>query len=90
MVGRRKRIYDHQASPYQRLLTSDILSRAQRQELADYKTSLDPAAIATQIDALQHQLIRLAAEKTRTLQREIDATRTPPDPTGIKIHRRAS
>jgi len=89
-VGRRQRLYDAPVSPYKRLLDSEILSPAQQQELADYKASLDPAALATEIDAIQQQLIRFAAAKTRQLQRELDATNTPPDPAGIKIHRQAS
>lgn len=89
-VGRRQRLYDDPTTPYQRLVDSGILSPTQQRELAAYKASLDPAAIATEIDAIQQQLVRLAANKTRNLQREIDATDTPPDPTGIKVYRRAS
>ncbi|WGH89962.1 integrase [Auritidibacter ignavus] len=89
-VGRRKRLYDHPITPYQRLLDSGILSPAQQQELTQYKASLDPAAIAIDIDHIQHQLVKLATAKTRNLQRELDTANTPPDPAGIKIHRQAS
>lgn len=89
-VGRRKRVYDDQISPYHRLLDSGTLSRSQQQELADYKASLDPAAMAAEIDQIQQQLVRLAAAKTQNLQHEIDAANTPPDPAGIKIYRHAS
>ena len=89
-VGRRQRVYDQPTSPYQRLVASGILSPAQHQQLAAYKASLDPAAMATEIDAIQQQLIRLAAAKTRQLHRELDAADRPPHPAGIKIHRRAS
>ena len=89
-VGRRKRVYDDQISPYHPLLDSGTLSPTQQQELAAYKASLDPAAIAIEIYQIQQQLVRLAAAKTRNLQREIDAADTPPDPAGIKVYRQAS
>ena len=71
-------------------MASGILSQVQHQELAKYKASLDPAALALEIDQIQRQLTTLAAAKTRQLQRELDATNTPPHPAGIKIHRHAS
>lgn len=89
-IGRRKRVYDQPTSPYHRLIASGILSPAQQQQLAEYKASLDPAALAAEIDQIQQQLIALAAAKTRQLQRELDAADRPPGPAGIKIHRQAS
>lgn len=87
-VGRRKRLYDDPKTPYRRLLASGILSHAQQAELKARHDSLDPVAIATEIDSIQQQLIRQAAEKTRDLEREIQAATTPPDPAGIKLHHR--
>lgn len=85
-AGRRKRLYDTPKTPYRRLLASGILSAAQQAELKAHHDSLDPVAIATEIDRIQQQLIRLAAEKTRQLEREAQASTTLPDPTGIKLH----
>lgn len=82
-IGRRKRLYDAPQSPYQRLLQAGVLSPAQQAELAQYKDTLSPVAIADQIDAIQARLIALAAQKTRELERQ--ALRDLPDPRGIKI-----
>ncbi|OYN90737.1 transposase [Parenemella sanctibonifatiensis] len=81
-VGRRRRVYDAPTTPYQRLRDSDILSPAQQAELASYKASLKPAAIARQINQIQQELTRLAGLKTRHLE---DQTRPKlPNPAGIK------
>ena len=85
-AGRRKRLYDLPRTPYRRLLASGILSNAQQTELRAHHDSLNPVAIATEIDRIQQQLIRLAAEKTRQLEQEAQAASTLPDPTGIKLH----
>lgn len=87
-VGRRKRLYDTPKTPYRRLLASGILSDTQQAELRAHHDSLDPVAIATEIDRIQQQLIRLAAEKTRELEREVQAVTAHPNPSGIKLHRR--
>jgi hypothetical protein len=81
-VGRRKRVYDAPRTPYHRLLTSGILNPAQQSELTQRKASMNPAAIAEQIDRIQQHLITLAAENTRQLERE--TTYTLPNPHGIK------
>ncbi|NNG18084.1 transposase family protein [Naumannella sp. ID2617S] len=82
-IGRRKRVYDQPRSPYKRLLDAGILNPAQQTELATYKATLHPAAIAHRINEIQHELTRLAATKTRRLENQI--TWTPPDPAGLKI-----
>ena len=81
-IGRRKRLYDTPATPYQRLLASGILSPAQQAELAAYKTSLKPAAMAHQITHIQTELTRLASLKTQRLEHE--ARPTIPNLTGIR------
>lgn len=70
------------------MLASGILSHAQQAELKARHDSLDPVAIATEIDSIQQQLTRQAAEKTRDLEKEIQTATTPPDPAGIKLHHR--
>lgn len=82
--GRRKRVYDEPTSPYRRLLAAGILSAQQEAELAAYKTSLDPLHLAREIDRLQQRLVTLAAEKTRALQKQVNAEAALPDITGIK------
>lgn len=84
-VGRRKRVYDTPNSPYHRLLESGILNQDQQRELTAYKASLNPVAIAKQIDRLQQRLTSLSAAKTRQLERETETAHTLPDPTGLKI-----
>lgn len=64
-VGRRRRIYDTPATPYQRLLASGVLSPAQQADLAAYKATLKPAQIAREISLIQQELTRQAALKTR-------------------------
>lgn len=81
-IGRRKRLYDTPATPYQRLLASGILNPAQQAELAAYKTSLKPAAMAHQITHIQTELTRLASLKTQRLEHE--ARPAIPNLTGIR------
>lgn len=85
-AGRRKRLYDDPKTPYRRLLDTGTLSRAQQAELRTRHDSLAPVAIATEIDRIQQQLIRLAAEKTHQLEREVQAASALPHPVGIKLH----
>lgn len=86
-VGRRKRTYDKPRTPYQRLLKAGILSPAQQDELAAYKASLKPAQMSQDIDCLQQRLIKLAAAKTRDLEREVQSS-VLPNALGIKLHDR--
>jgi len=81
-AGRRKRVYDQPATPLERLIISGTFSPAQQAEQATYRDQLDTADIARRIDAIQQQLTRLSAGKTRRLQ---DQTKPRiPDPSGIK------
>ncbi len=82
-LGRRKRVYDAPQTPYQRLLNAGVLSPTQQQELAAYKASLRPSAMADQISQIQQELTRLAGHKTRRLEEQ---TRPKlPSPTGIRL-----
>lgn len=82
-VGRRKRVYDTPTTPYQRLLDAGVLSPAQQAELATYKATLKPAAIASQIHHIQQELTRLAGHKTRRFEEQ--ARPRLPNPNGIRI-----
>ncbi len=82
-VGRRKRVYDKPAPPYQRLLAAGILSPTQEAELATYKATLKPTAMQRRITEIQQELTRFAGRKTRRLHDQI--TWTAPDPAGLKI-----
>lgn len=82
-VGRRKRVYDTPATPYQRLTAAGVLNPAQEAELAARKAALKPAAIAAQINAIQQELTRAAGLKTRHLEEQ---TRPQlPNPAGIRV-----
>lgn len=83
-VGRRTRLYDTPATPFDRLQAANVLSPTQQTELAAHKASLKPAAMATEISRLQAELTRLTATKTRRLEEQ---TRPKiPNPTGIRRH----
>lgn len=85
--GRRKRLYDAPATPFQRLVRSRILNPAQERELRIHKDTIDLAIIAKEIDGHQQRLIRMAAEKTRVLQEA--TTAKLPDRQGIRIRKNA-
>lgn len=76
-VGRRTRVYDKPRTPYQRLLDAGILNPTQQAELAAYKASLKPAAMARKITRIQNELTRLAAATTRRLE-EQSRPKSPP------------
>lgn len=82
-VGRRTRVYDKPATPYRRLLAAGVLSPAQEQELAAYKATLRPSAMANQIHQIQQELTRLAGHKTRHLEQQ--ARPKLPNPAGIRL-----
>ena len=85
-AGRRKRQYDKPRTPLDRLIASGVLSDQQQTDLLARKAALDPVSIARQIDAIQQQLVKLAAKKTHDLQ--VNLTRPIPDPTtGIRINK---
>src|SRR5699024_6358981 len=83
--GRRKRIYDDPATPFDQLLDSGILTAEQTDELTAHRNSLNPAHLGREIDRIQQQLTLLAKQKTLQLQ----ATHTKPRPDtnrGVKLH----
>lgn len=82
-VGRRKRVYDTPATPYQRLLAAGVLNPAQQAELAARKAALKPTAIAAQINAIQQELTRAAGLKTRHLEEQ--ARPQLPNTAGIRV-----
>ena len=85
-AGRRKRQYDKPRTPLDRLIASGVLSEQQQADLLARKAALDPVDIARRIDAIQQQLVKLAAKKTHDLQTNL--TRPIPDPTtGIRINK---
>lgn len=63
-AGRRKRLYDRPRTPPGRLLDTDALTDAQKDELIDYRNRLNPAVITRRIIKLQDVLVRLAKDKT--------------------------
>jgi hypothetical protein len=82
-AGRRKRIYDTPATPFDRLLAAGILSPAQQAELTAYRDQLNPADLARRIGDLQSVLIQLAKDKTDRL-RDAIARKQPDTTTGVK------
>lgn len=82
-AGRRKRIYDTPATPFDRLLAAGILSPAQQAELTAYRDQLNPADLARRTGDLQSVLIQLAKDKTDRL-RDAIARKQPDTTTGVK------
>lgn len=82
--GRRKRIYDKPATPFDRLIASGVLSPAQQAEMAAYRDSLNPLDLARRISELQNRLIELAADKTDRIREKLEHA-LPDTDTGIKI-----
>jgi hypothetical protein len=71
-VGRRKRLYDHPRTPFERLLDADVLSVEQIQALKDRHDSLNPASLTREITHLQGILTSLAKAKTDDLTAEAE------------------
>lgn len=65
--GRRKRIYDKPATPWQRLQTSGILDAHQLSNVAARIEGINPADLTRQINTIQMQLLDLAQAKTEAL-----------------------
>ena len=65
--GRRKRIYDKPATPWQRLQTSGVLDAQQLSMVAPRIEGINPADLTRQINAIQMQLLDLAKTKTEAL-----------------------
>jgi hypothetical protein len=65
--GRRKRIYDKPATPWQRLQASNVLDKQQLSEVAARIEGINPADLTRQITTVQMQLLDLAKTKTEAL-----------------------
>jgi hypothetical protein len=83
--GRRKRLYDAPATPFDRLLAAKVLSPAQEAELVAYRDSLNPAALARRIADLQTRLLVLAKDKTEQLYLASIPSALPDVRKGIRI-----
>ena len=81
--GRRKRVYDDLATPFDRLLKSGALTPEKTAVLTAYRDSLNPAHIAREIDRIQQRLTYLAAKKTRALE-AAELAKTPDAKAGVK------
>ncbi|MBN2873365.1 MAG: transposase family protein [Halothiobacillaceae bacterium] len=65
--GRKKRIYDKPATPWQRLQASGVLDTQQLSVVAARIDGINPADLTRQINAIQMQLLDLAKAKTEAL-----------------------
>jgi Integrase core domain len=65
--GRKKRIYDKPATPWQRLQTSGVLDAQQLSAIAARIDGINPGDLTRQINAIQMQLLDLAKTKTEAL-----------------------
>lgn len=65
--GRRKRVYDKPATPWQRVLASGILTDTQAAAVQDRIVGVNPADLTRQINQIQHELTELARAKTAAL-----------------------
>ena len=83
--GRRKRLYDHPATPLERLLAAKVLSPTQEAELVAYRDRLNPAKLAREIADLQTRLLVLAKAKTEQLYLASLPTALPDVRKGIRI-----
>ncbi len=66
-AGRRKRIYDKPATPWQRLQASGVLDAQQLSTVAARIEGINPADLTRQINAIQMRLLDLAKTKTEAL-----------------------
>lgn len=81
--GRRRRVYDTLATPFDRVLRSGVLTSEKAAELTAYRDSLNPAHIAREIDRIQQRLTWLAADKTRKLE-AAEYAKQPDATAGVK------
>lgn len=65
--GRRKRVYDTPATPWQRLQDSGVLDVQQLSDVAARIEGINPADLTRQINTIQMQLLDLAKAKTEAL-----------------------
>ena len=86
-AGRRKRLYDRPRTPPGRLLDTDALTDAQKDELIDYRNRLNPAVITRRIIELQDVLVRLAKDKTDQLHLAQIPSILPDVRKGIRVRR---
>jgi hypothetical protein len=84
-TGRRRRVYDKPATPFERLLAAGVLSPAQEAELTAHRDSLNPAQLARQIADLQTRLLVLAKDKTDQLYLATIPSALPDVRKGIRI-----
>jgi transposase InsO family protein len=85
--GRRKRVYDTPATPFDRLLRAGVLSTVQETQLRSYRHRLNPAGIAREIQTLQDRLTGLARDQTLTL---LATTKKPLPDTEHGVHLRSA
>ncbi len=83
--GRRKRIYDTPATPFDRLLASGVLSAVQQRDLTAHRDRLNPADIARRIHDLQSQLTLLDKDKTEQIYLATFPTALPDIRKGIRV-----
>ena len=86
-AGRRKRLYDRPRTPLDRLLDTDALTDAQKDELIDYRNRLNPAVITRRIIELQDVLVRPAKDKTDQLHLAQIPSILPDVRKGIRVRR---
>lgn len=65
--GRKKRVYDTPATPWQRLQASGVLDAQQLSAVAARVEGVNPADLTRRINAIQMQLLDLAKAKTEAL-----------------------
>ena len=65
--GRKKRIYDKPATPWQRLQASGVLDEQQLSKVAARTEGINPADLTRQINVVQMKLLDLAKAKTEAL-----------------------
>lgn len=65
--GRKTRVYDKPATPWQRLQTSGVLDAQQLSVVFARINGINPADLTRQINAIQIQLLDLAKAKTEAL-----------------------
>ena len=65
--GRRKRLYDPPATPWQRVKASGVLNDTHQAGVEQRIAGVNPADLTRQINAIQTRLIELARDKTQTL-----------------------
>lgn len=65
--GRRKRLYDTPATPWQRVLASGVLTDEQAAAVYERIAGVNPADLTRRINQIQHELTELARAKTAAL-----------------------